>query len=64
MQYIYTDITITPYSEMASDVLTAMLGDIGFDSFEMTDTGVKAYIPEEQFDEESLKDTLSNIFLP
>ena len=33
MQYIYTDITITPYSEMASDVLTAMLGDIGFDSF-------------------------------
>ena len=25
---------------------------------------IKAYIPEEQFDEESLKDTLSNIFLP
>lgn len=64
MQYIYADITVSPYSDMACDVLSAMLGDIGFDSFEMTDTGIKAYIPQELFDEESLKDTLANIFLP
>jgi ribosomal protein L11 methyltransferase len=64
VQYLYTDITASPYSEMACDVLSAMLGDIGFDSFEMTDTGLKAYIPQDQFDEAQFKSTLAAIFLP
>ena len=64
MQYLYADITVTPQSEAACDVLSAMLGDIGFDSFEMTDTGVKAYIPQEQLDESSLQATLADIFIP
>ena len=55
MQYLYADITVSPYSEATCDVLTAMLGEIGFDSFEMTDTGIKAYIPKELFDEEALR---------
>lgn len=64
MLYLFADITITPYSEAACDVLTAMLGEIGFDSFEMTDTGIKAYILKESFDEESLNTTLNDIFMP
>ena len=62
--YLYTDITVTPYSEATCDVLTALLGEIGFDSFEVTDTGIKAYIPQEQFDEQSLRDTLADLFIP
>ena len=64
MLYLFADITVTPYSEATCDVLTALLGEIGFDSFEMTETGIKAYIPQEQFDEASLQDTLGNLFIP
>ena len=64
MQYLYSDITVSPYSETACDVLTAMLGDIGFDAFEMTDTGIKAYIPQNLYNEDLLKTTLAEIFLP
>jgi len=64
MLYLYADILITPYSEATCDVLSALLGDIGFDSFEMTETGIKAYIPQELFDETSLQATLHNLFIP
>lgn len=64
MQYLYADIAVTPNSEAACDVLSAMLGEIGFDSFEMTEMGIKAYILQENFDEGNLNDTLNAIFLP
>ena len=64
MQYLYADINVTPNSEAACEVLSAMLAEIGYDSFEMTDTGIKAYIGKELFDEEALATTLHAIFLP
>ncbi len=64
MLYLYASITVTPYSETTCDVFTALLGEIGFDSFEVTDTGIKAYIPKEQFDEASLQSTLDDLFIP
>lgn len=64
MQYLYADITIKPFSEDTSDILSAILGEIGFDSFECTDYGVKAYISKDNFDEESLTTTLSFISIP
>ena len=64
MLYLYADIIVTPYSEATCDVLTALLGEIGFDSFEVTDTGIKAYIPKDQFDEASLQATLGDLFIP
>ncbi len=63
MKYIYADITVSPCSETACDIASAMLSGIGYDSFEMTDTGLKAYIPEETFSQESLSSTLSDIAL-
>ena len=63
MLYLYADIIVSPYTEATCDVLSALLGDIGFDSFEMTDTGIKAYIPKDQLDEASLQETLQNIFI-
>lgn len=64
MQYLFADITTVPYSEAACDVLAAMLGEIGFDTFEPTDTGIKAYIPQDAFCEESLQATLDEMFIP
>lgn len=63
MQYIYADINITPCSEQACDIVSAMLGEIGYDSFEMTDYGLKAYITADAFDEEALSQTLASILL-
>lgn len=64
MVYLYADITITPFSETTADVLSALLGEVGYDSFEETEYGVKAYIQKELFSEENLKDVLDNFFIP
>lgn len=64
MQYLYADIIVAPFSEVACDVLSAMLSEAGFDSFEMTDTGVKAYIAAELMNQDILDETLRNIHLP
>ena len=64
MQYLYADITINPFSEDASDCLSAFLGEVGFDTFEPTEEGVKAYILKENFDEVRFKGVIDNFFLP
>ena len=61
MQYIYADITIHPYSETACDIISAMLGEIGYDSFEMTEKGLKAYIAEDIFEKSALESALKGI---
>ncbi len=61
MQYTYADITIAPYDEQACDIVSAMLCEIGYDSFEMTDYGMKAYIPTDMFDEDALSQSLSDM---
>jgi ribosomal protein L11 methyltransferase len=57
-------VTITPWSEDMCDFLTAWLGDIGFDSFTTDETGVKAYIEESLYDENALKETMSQFPIP
>ncbi len=64
MQYLYADIVITPCSEDASDIVTAILSEIGFDSFECTDSGVKAYISKEAFDQDAIDSMLAFIEIP
>lgn len=63
MRYIELDFTITPYTEDASDVLSAMLADVGFDTFQSTDNGVKAYVPESDYLESSVVDVIGNFFM-
>ena len=46
MVYIEVTFTLTPWSETAQDVLTALAGDIGFESFVEEDTALKAYIQQ------------------
>lgn len=57
MDYIQYSFTITP-AEPGSDILIALLADLGFESFTQKDTGVDAYIQEE-FENEDLVKELS-----
>lgn len=47
--------------QTAKDLLADALGEVGFESFEETQQGLKAYIPAENFDEQCLKEVLENI---
>lgn len=47
--------------QTAKDLLADALGEVGFESFEETQQGLKAYIPAENFDEQHLKEVLKNI---
>lgn len=53
MDYIELDFNINPKSP-ATDIVIAELGEIGFDTFEETDNGVKAYIPIKDYSEEAI----------
>jgi ribosomal protein L11 methyltransferase len=55
MNYTGIDFTVSPV-QPGSDVLIALLADLGFASFVQHDTGFEAYIPEEQFHAEELKE--------
>ncbi len=58
MDYKKTSIKVIPFAEWACDVLTAGLGEAGYESFLGTDTGLEAFIPENQFDENSVEAAL------
>lgn len=58
MKYFEVVFTISPYTEVASDLLSGLIADLGFDSFVNIETGLQAYIPQTLFDESKLKDTI------
>lgn len=58
--YYEINIHLTPCTEDATDYMAAVLGDIGFESFVPNDSGLKAYIKAEDYDQESLKKVLDD----
>ena len=60
MKYFEVDFTISPYSADASDVLAAMAGEVGFETFEETVTGLKGYVQQSLFDVSVLKTALED----
>lgn len=60
MKYFEVDFTISPYSVDASDVLAAMAGEVGFETFEETVTGLKGYVQQSLFDVSVLKTALED----
>ena len=60
MKYFEVDFTISPYSADASDVLAAMAGEAGFETFEETETGLKGYVQQSLFDVSALKAALED----
>lgn len=64
MNYKIVDFTISPLTEDAQDILSAMLGDVGFDSFQPTETGLLAYVPSSEFSEDVILQTIADFILP
>ncbi len=55
MDYIKVTIQINPYEQWISDSLTHQLGNLGFEGFMETGSGLEAYIPEKDFREQPLE---------
>ena len=51
--YIKVNFAVTPAEEAATDVLAALLADVGFESFVPEETGMTAYAPKATFDQKS-----------
>ncbi|MBR5777539.1 MAG: 50S ribosomal protein L11 methyltransferase [Bacteroidales bacterium] len=60
MVYVELTVDVTPM-EIYSDIVMYELGEIGFESFVNTDKGFKAYIPQGDFNQEVLAETLGSI---
>ena len=58
MKYYEVDFTMTPCSQDAQDILSALAGEAGFETFEETATGLKGYVQQVLFDEEALQAVL------
>ena len=60
MNYLEVHFYIEPYEEYISDVLAEELGELGFESFISTEDSLEAYIPENKFDENNLRELLAD----
>lgn len=62
----YTELRVnpTPCSETATDILAAILADVGFESFVPDNEGITAYIPVDLYDEDAVKTALERFPLP
>lgn len=59
MKYTEIHFTISPYNEAAADVLAALLADSGCDTFEPTDSGLTAYVLQDNFNEDAIKEAVT-----
>lgn len=59
MKYLEVIFHTEPCNETVNDVLSALCGEIGFESFMEAEQGVKGYIQEALYNEEALKEVLA-----
>ena len=64
MKYFEVTFTNQPCNETVNDVVSALAGEIGFESFVEWENGVQAYIQQSLFDEGALKEMVENFPLP
>ena len=64
MKYFEVAFTTHPCNEIVNDVVSALAGEIGFESFADNETGVLGYVQQDLFDEESLKQMIQNFPIP
>ena len=64
MKYFEVTFTTSPCNETVNDVVSALAGEIGFESFVEWENGVQAYIQQSVFDEEALKSMVADFPLP
>ncbi len=67
MKYFEVNFTIEAPAELmqdARDILSALAGEAGFETFEDTDEGIKGYVQQALFNEELLKTLIGDFPLP
>ena len=62
--YTKVKFTVTPNEEIATDVLAALLADIGFESFVPEDDGLSAYVPQALYNADAVADVVAGFPLP
>ena len=60
MKYFEVEFTILPFSTDAADLLAAIAGEAGFETFEETSTGLMGYIQQDQLDVSTLQTSLND----
>lgn len=58
MKYVEVSFICQPNNSIITDILSANLADIGFESFVNSDNGVLGYISETSFDENTIQSTI------
>ena len=58
MKYFEVEFTITPCSQVAQDLLSALAGEAGFETFEETETGLTGYVQQSLLDVSALQQTI------
>ena len=58
MKYYEVIFKIHPVTQDARDILAAMTGEAGFESFEETEDGLKGYVQQDSFDQDVLDQTI------
>jgi len=64
MKYLEFAFHTTPCTEVVNDVLSAVLGEVGFESFVEQADGIAAYIQKDLYSENALKEALAYFLLP
>lgn len=64
MRYFEITFIPQPCNETTNDVLSALLGEIGFESFVEHNNGIKGYVQQDKFDEPALKEVIETFPLP
>ena len=60
MKYFEVAFTLSPYSTDACDVLAALAGELGFETFMETEDGLTGYVQQALFNEQTLKETIED----
>lgn len=64
MKYLEFSFNTTPCTETVNDVLAALLGEVGFESFIEQPEGILAYIQKDLYEEATVKKTIEIFPLP
>lgn len=64
MKYLEVTFTTHPCNETVNDVVSALAGDIGFESFVECEGGIQAYIQQALFNKEVLDEMISEFPIP
>ena len=64
MKYLEFTFHTTPCTEIVNDVLSAVLGEVDFESFVEQTDGITAYIQKDLYNETVLKEALADFPLP